>query len=290
MKKIPCFLFFVSVFFLFGCKSAPEENDEYKDIREILATYDIHVLAKIEQNAPPRYIAVFFYDFNDLGPYADDLGKLLHKQILLSGRLGIVEDKKMSALIAEHTLFPLHNEDDFFRLGELSGSDYLIKASVSSSRIDYIAGEKSVNVNLSLNADIFYTSDHSLFRTITSIANIKTDKESDISNSNAALYKAAQAAIKDLIEQLKSTYPAFGFVLRTNGPEYITDLGKNVLARKGMTIAFISQGSIDPKNPEKHLYEFYAAGIIRELDEISSTVIIDDEIRPPGNAIAVLIN
>jgi hypothetical protein len=288
MKK--ALIVLISIIILINCKTAPEEVDEYKSIKEILAEYDISVLAKIEQNALPRFTAIFEADFNELGDYSDDLGKLLFKQLENSGRLDIREEKKTNELITEHKLFPEHNSDDLLKLAYLANADFILKAYIASSKMEYIEEEDKVQTNINLILEIVNGTDGSLFQSLKSSATMDSSGTSAIEKGDAELYKTAQTGIRDLVNQIRDIFPAFGFVLRVDGTSYTTDLGKNVLAEKGQTIAFISQGAFDPENPEEYIYEFYSAGVISEINDISSIVIVDEDNRPPGNAIAVLIN
>lgn len=290
---------------IFSCAGAPEEVKKEVDVEKELASYDLSVLSKIENNKLPKYVIAIISDSTEIKEANLDLAGLLQAKINKTGRVTLVDRNAMDKILEEQKL-ALSGliEESSIEIGAIAGADFVLTAkiiSASSQKVDKVAYDQ-LETKVTLQFNLLNVSTSELFKTFNaegmSATKLITDADGNLISGAvdyATLYaEAAVNALVSIIPEFVSAFPAVGFVLRTDDSAITTDLGSNVEAAEGRIIAFISQGSaiIHPVSGEilSYEYEYFGYGIISEVRAKTSIAVTAEGVSIPGNAIAVLIN
>lgn len=277
-----------------------------KSVEEILNTYNLNVLSKIDQKKIPKYIVAIIGDSTQIADADIDLGLLLESELNKSGRVQIVDRNNMDKIFQEQNLvFQGLTEEGSIEIGELAGAEFLLVSNVVASskqkkdEIIYEIMEVSVTIQVKLvnvsTGEVYLSVDETGDVTEKLVVDADGNLVSGAIDYNNLYKEATINAINSVSKELLEKFPAIGFVLNVDEGHIKTDLGTKSGIKPGSRIAIINRvGPIYHPITEQltsYDYDYAANGVVSMAGATSSKIEIKEEFGNIDNAsIIVLID
>lgn len=226
--------------------------EDVRTCEEQLASYNLNVLEKIDQQQLPKYVLAIIGDSTKIADANIDLSLLLESEINKTGRVNIVDRKNMDSIFEEQNLvFQGLTDEGSIEIGELAGAEFLLVSNIvasSQQKEDEIIYEM-MHVNVTVQAKLINVSTGEVYLSVDETGEVKEKLIVDADGylvSGALdfnnLYKEATVnAVNSVVKKLIKNFPAIGFVLDNKNGVITSDLGTKAGATNGRKVALINR-------------------------------------------------